>query len=132
MPRAWTRLVGDGERGTPATLSLNGKAHGTYYLKVFSASGDTDYELSPGDKAIERTIVESHIDGGLLRPENRTVRRQSDTLTDLSGRQTTTLDLSGLKAGKVYLLQVSSPNRLPTTYDMSFDLGDDVDPAATR
>ena len=115
---------------SPATLSLNGRAHGTYYLKVYDASGDTDYELSPGDKVVERTIVESQVDGGLQRIESRMVRHQSDTLTDLSGRQTTSLNLSGLEAGKVYLLQVSSPNRLPTTYDMSLDLGDDIDPGS--
>ncbi len=115
--------------GAPGTLSLNGQTAGTYFLKVFGATGETAYELAPGDKPVERTIVESQVEAELLRSESRTVRHQADTLTDLSGRQTTTLGLSELKAGKVYLLQVSSPNRVPTRYDLSFDLADDVDPA---
>ena len=37
--------------------------------------------------------------------------------------------VAGLQAGVDYFLRVSAPNRLPTQYDISFDLRDDIDPS---
>ncbi|HEY7599939.1 MAG TPA: LamG-like jellyroll fold domain-containing protein, partial [Candidatus Limnocylindrales bacterium] len=115
--------------GTPAILSLNERAAGTYFLKIFGAGSTLSYELSPGDRPTERTIVESQTADGLVRQEVRTVRQQADAQLDLSGRQTSFLDLSSLEAGTEYLLRVISPNRVPTAYNLSFDLADDLDPA---
>ena len=113
---------------TTRSVSLNHLAAGNYLLKVTSASGGA-YSLKPGDKVTERNIVESQTSGGLMRTEIRTVRDFGETQLDLSGKQTTFLDLSGLQAGVDYFLRVSAPNRLPTQYDMSFDLRDDIDPS---
>ena len=45
-------------------LSLNGMAAGTYFLKVFGAGAPLTYELKPGDRATERSIVESQTADG--------------------------------------------------------------------
>ncbi|CAB5141075.1 Alkaline phosphatase (EC [Olavius algarvensis associated proteobacterium Delta 3] len=117
-----------------AELNLNGQAPGTYHLKVFGAVNPdgTGFELSPGDKPTDRTIVETETEVGgapvFTREEIRTVREYGQSLVDLSGKQISALDLSTLDAGKAYLLRVTSPNRLPTIYDLSFDLGDGNDP----
>src|SRR5205807_91753 len=107
---------------------------GLYFLRVSGAQPgpDTNYELSAGDKVTERGIIES-VDANtsaFSRQEVRTVRTQSDTQIDLSGRQITSLDLSTLVAGKEYWVQVTAPNQLPTSYNLTFDLADDVNPAA--
>jgi len=109
-------------------VDLNRLGAGDYVIKVASSTGGS-YQLKPGDKVTERTIVESQTASGLVRTEIRTVRNFGETQLDLSGKQTTFLDLSGLSAGTDYLLRVSAPNRLPTQYDLTFDLRDDVVPS---
>ncbi|HEY4634689.1 MAG TPA: hypothetical protein VIH00_12310, partial [Candidatus Limnocylindrales bacterium] len=109
-----------------AEISLNGQAGDrTYFIKVSGALVDTPFTLSPGDKPSQREIVETDDASGLSRQEIRTIRDQADTQIDLSGRQTTFLELSPetVTAGKEYLLRVSSPNRVPTIYNLTFDIG---------
>ncbi|MFN0040815.1 MAG: LamG-like jellyroll fold domain-containing protein, partial [Burkholderiales bacterium] len=109
-----------------ATLQLNGRVPGIYFLKVFGAASDTTYELRGSVGPTERSIVETQTAEGLLRQATRTVREQADSQIDLSGRQTSFVDLSGLQAGTEYLVRVTAPNRAPTQYNLTFDLDDDV------
>ena len=111
------------EAGTPGTISLAAFERGDYLLKVSGATGPVDYELTPGDRVTERTVVEG-VDGTgeLTRMEVRTVREFGTTNLDLAGAQETFVDLSGLSANTEYLLRVTSPNRVPTIYDLTFDL----------
>ncbi|MCX7893546.1 MAG: PA14 domain-containing protein, partial [Burkholderiales bacterium] len=108
-----------------ASLNLDGLTGGgkTYYLRVGGATAETAYELRPGAKATTRTIIESVSAGVLVRQEVRTVRESGQTVLDLSGKQTSSISLASLAAGTDYLVRVTSPNRVPTQYDLKFDLG---------
>lgn len=108
---------------TDAVIDLNGVAAGLYYLEVTSMGANVAYAVTPGDRITERTIIESTTAGGeLVRTHIRTIRTYSSNALDLSGKQTTFLDAGGLEAGKEYFLRVTTPNRIPTEYDLLFEL----------
>ncbi|MGI9332597.1 MAG: LamG-like jellyroll fold domain-containing protein, partial [Gammaproteobacteria bacterium] len=116
----------DSNEDMPGTISLASLAAGEYLLQVSGATESqppVNYELRPGDRVTERDIVEG-VDGAgeLARTEIRTVREPGQTVVDLAGAQTTFVDLSGLSTGTDYLVRVTSPNRVPTVYDLNFDL----------
>ena len=107
---------------TTAEIPLSGFDAGEYLLVVLDATGPTDYELKPDDKITERSIVEgTNASGDRVRTEIRTVREFGQALADLSGQQTTFIDLAGLTANTPYLIRVTSPNRVPTEYDLTFE-----------
>jgi hypothetical protein len=118
------------EPGSPGTIPLATLLKGDYLLKVSGALGPTEYTLKPGDRFTERTIVEG-IDGTgeLTRTEVRQIREFGTTNLDLAGAAETFVDLSGLNANQTYLLRVTSPNRIPTIYDLTFDFSSAGSPA---
>ncbi|HXW10699.1 MAG TPA: hypothetical protein VD737_08795, partial [Steroidobacteraceae bacterium] len=118
------------EAGTPGVISLATLDKGDYLLRVSGALGPTSYELFPGDRTTERTIVEG-VDGTgeLTRTEIRTLREFGTSNLDLAGAAETFVDLSGLNANQTYLLRVTSPNRIPTIYDLTFDFSSAGSPA---
>jgi len=117
--------------GTTAEISLAGFSGGkTYFLRVSGATLATPYELNPGAGFNERTLIESQSVTGLERREVRTVAEPGQTQLDLSGKRATSLSLAGLLADVDYFIKVSSPNLVPTRYDLAFDLDDGDDPAA--
>ena len=79
------------------TLDLDGQLDGEYLLKI-TASGPARYELFPS------------------------VGANAFNVLDLSGGRDSEISLAGLEAETQYLLQVTTPNRVPTIYDLAFDL----------
>ena len=91
------RFIGDTSGQEYIKFSLGGLAEGDYTLRV-TADGPACYELYPsiGDPGY--------------------------TLKDLSGKSESGISLAGLEAGSTYLLRVTTPNLVPTIYDLSFVL----------
>jgi Ca2+-binding RTX toxin-like protein len=81
------------------SIDLEDLQAGEYFVRVSSTSL-VRYELAPRIGADGHAVV------------------------DLAGKQTASLDISGLSAGTQYLVRVESPNRIPTFYDLEFDLAD--------
>ena len=96
---------------TPLSIkrSLQGLTAGKYYLRVSTLGDPARYELVAhvgiGDNPATDTVDERRYLGNVV--------------LDLSGRNSSTLDLTGVTAGD-YLLKVSSPNLVPTEYDLTF------------
>ena len=97
-------------------VSLDGIAAGRYYLRVTTLADAARYELA--------------FKVGVTDPDTPEDDRQylGTDVIDLSGKDTTTASLAGLTAGTEYLLRVSSPKQVPTSYELLFDFADGADP----
>ena len=95
-----------------SSIYLDGQAPGVYYLRVQSGNGKpARYELG--------------IRVPTVQPGDTSAREYGQIALDLSGKQSSEIDLAGLNAGD-YLLKVSSPRAIPTVYDLTFKLGSDT------
>src|SRR6185295_9937374 len=78
------------------------------------------------------TVTETQTSTGLVRQQIRTLRTFGPSELDLSGKQRSLLTLTGVfqntgTTDQEYLIRITSPNRVPTQYDLFFELGDGVD-----
>ena len=90
--------------GRVLSASLEGLAAGEYFVRI-SGSAPARYELAP------RVGADGYV------------------VLDLAGKQTATLDLP---AGSEWLVRVDSPNRIPTIYDLTLDLGNGAAPVEVQ
>ena len=94
-PAAILELLDD--NGDLLTATVNGES---YFIRVATTSGPAGYQLFPS-----------------IGPE------VSNTI-DLSAGDSGEISLAALNPDTQYLLQVTSPNQVPTIYDLAFELND--------
>ena len=97
-------FTGDTTEENFVKLELVGLAQGTYFVEVATTSGTATYELFPN------------------------ISEQSHGTLDLSGRSSGELSLAALQVDTPYLLRVTTPNFIPTIYDLDFELNPGEDP----
>ena len=68
----------------------------TYFLRITNAGSERPFELRPGDHVTDFTVTETQTTTGLVRQQIRTLRTFGQTELDLSGKQRSTLTLTGV------------------------------------